>query len=339
MGNPLGFLEGPLESFLVFLNHQGGLTIGWAIIALTIVVRLILLPLFVSQYRSARRMQEVAPLMKEVQKRYKHDKRRQQEEMMKLFQEHRVNPFGSCLPMVFQAPIFIALYFVLRDFTKENPDIEGPLSFMGIIPNVETQFRELGWRAVILAVIYGCSQLLATEVGFATSPQVSETQRRIFRFLPVFIVGGLFLYPNVPAGLILYWLTTNLWTCGQQVVLKRRLGPLQVKDVALLGDPEPAKAAAVAPKPKPKPKSKKSQQGSRNGNAGTGAKGGGSTSSAEQSKGSSSGGNAPSGGSAPSGGESTGSTGGNTSSGTQSKSSSSGGSSRPGQKRRPPKKR
>lgn len=257
--NPLGFLEGPLESFLVFLNHQGGLTIGWAIVALTLVVRLILLPLFISQYRSARRMQEVAPLIKELQKRYKNDRRRQQEEMMKLFQEHRVNPFGSCLPMLFQAPIFIALYFVLRDFTKENPDIEGPLSFMGIIPNVETQFRDLGWKALILAVIYGCSQLLATEVGFATSPQVSEMQRRIFRFLPIVIVGGLFLYPNVPAGLILYWLTTNLWTCGQQVVLKRRLGPLQVKDVSMLGkpDPAPAAAAAVAAPTKATPGSKK----------------------------------------------------------------------------------
>lgn len=327
MGNPLGFLEGPLESFLIFLNHQGGLTIGWAIVALTIVVRLILLPLFISQYRSARRMQEVAPLMKEIQKRYKNDKRRQQEEMMKLFQDHRVNPFGSCLPIVFQAPIFIALFFVLRDFTKEN-DIEGTLSFMGIIPNVEEQFRDLGWRAAVLAVIYGCSQLLATEVGFATSPQVSEMQRKIFRALPIFIVGGLFLYPNVPAGLILYWLTTNLWTCGQQVVLKRRLGPLQVKDIALLGQAEPESAPST-PKPKPKPKSKKSAQrraqepeaaASVNGDAGTDPGDSGSDTAADA-------------GSAPT------SRGSGSTSKASSKNRRSGDGSRPGQRRRPPKKR
>lgn len=256
--NPLSFLEPPLERFLVFLNHQGGLTIGWAIIALTIVVRIIILPLFVAQYRSARRMQEIAPLVKEVQKRFKHDRRKQQEETMKLFQDHKVNPFGSCLPIVFQAPVFIALYFVLRDFTKSN-NIDGPLSFMGIIPNVEMQFRDLGWRAVILGVIYGLSQLLATEVSFATSPQTSELQRKIFRFIPLFIVGGLFLYPNVPSGLILYWLTTNLWTCGQQVVLKRRLGPLQIKDISeLRAEGVAAVEAAPGPAPKPKPKSKKS---------------------------------------------------------------------------------
>ncbi len=264
MGNPLKLLEGPLESFLVFLNHQGGLTIGWAIIALTLIVRLILLPLFISQYRSARRMQEVAPLIKELQKRHKNDKRRQQEEMMKLFQEHKVNPFGSCLPIVFQAPIFIALYFVLRNFTESN-EIKGTLSFMGIIPDVSMQFRELGWRAVILALIYGTSQLLATEVGFATSPQTSEMQRKIFRVLPLFIVGGLFLYPNVPSGLILYWLTTNLWTCGQQVVLKRRLGPLQLKDVGMLGQAQQEAEPDTPPRPKPKPKSKKSRAAQQNG--------------------------------------------------------------------------
>ncbi len=231
--NPFGFLEGPLESLLVFLNKQGHLTIGWAIVVLTVIVRLILLPLFVSQYRSARRMQEVAPLLQAVKKRYANDKRKQQEETMRIFQEHRVNPFGSCLPIVFQAPVFIALYFVLRDFTRDNP-VKGDLSFMGIIPNIEQQFRTMGWHAVVLGLIYGLSQLLATEVGFATSPQTSETQRRIFRFIPLLIVGGLFLYPNVPAGLVLYWLTTNLWTGGQQVVLKRRLGPLKLMDASSL---------------------------------------------------------------------------------------------------------
>jgi YidC/Oxa1 family membrane protein insertase len=225
--NPLKFLEGPLHDFLIFLHDKANLTYGWAIVVLTVCVRILILPLFVSQYRSARRMQEIAPQLKQLQAKFKTDKKKQQEEMMRLFQENKVNPFGSCLPMVFQFPIFIALYYVLRNFAKEQ--IGGAdLSFMWVIPDISTQFRSMGWTAIIVAVIYGGSQLLATEVSMATTPQTNEMQRKLFRVLPLFIVGGLFFYPNVPAGLVLYWMTTNLWTGGQQVVLKRRLGPLQM---------------------------------------------------------------------------------------------------------------
>ena len=246
--NPLQFLEPPLENFLTFLNEQVNLTYGWAIVVLTVCVRILILPLFVSQYRSARRMQEIAPQLKAAQARFKNDKRKQQEEMMRLFQENKVNPFGSCLPIVFQFPIFIALYFVLRDFSRQV-SADADLSFMWVIPDISEDFKSMGWTAIIVAVIYGASQLLATEVSMATTPQTNEWQRKLFRVLPIFIVGGLFFYPNIPAGLVLYWMTTNLWTGGQQVVLKRRLGPLQIVDVAEGGAAAPAPAvAAVGPK-------------------------------------------------------------------------------------------
>jgi len=84
----------------------------------------------------------------------------------------------------------------------------------------------------------------------ATQPQTSDWQRKLFRVLPLFIVAGLFFYPNIPAGLVLYWMTTNLWTCGQQVVLKRRLGPLNLVTTPLAMDEPveapPAKAAKPA---------------------------------------------------------------------------------------------
>jgi len=243
--NPLQFLEGPLEDFLRFLNEQANLTYGWAIVVLTVVVRLLILPLFVSQYRSGRRMQEIAPQVKQVQAKHKNDKRKQQEEMMRLFQEHKVNPFGSCLPIVFQFPVFIALYFVLRDFARGQTT--GDLGFMGIIPDISQQFRDMGWRALVIAVIYGVSQLLATEVSMATQPQTNEWQRKLFRVLPLFIVAGLFFYPDIPAGLVLYWMTTNLWTCGQQVVLKRRLGPLQLVTAGVPAEEEPADAPPAKP--------------------------------------------------------------------------------------------
>lgn len=267
--NPFGFLEPPLEDFLRFLNEDATFTFGWAIVALTVCVRIVLLPLFVSQYRSARRMQQISPQLKALQAKHKNDKRKQQEEMMKLFQEHKVNPFGSCLPILFQAPVFIALFFVLRDYTREN--VIGDPGFMWIIPDVAQEFRDIGWRAAIVAIIYGLSQLLATEVSMATTPQTNEWQRKLFRILPVFIVGGLFLYPNIPAGLVLYWMTTNLWTCGQQVVLKRRLGPLQLITGDVVADepePEPEKT-----KPKTRQQKPSAAAATGDGQAGGGASG------------------------------------------------------------------
>lgn len=247
--NPLKFLEGPLHDFLIFLHDKANLTYGWAIVVLTVCVRILILPLFVSQYRSARRMQEIAPQLKQMKDKFKNDKRKQQEEMMRLFQENKVNPFGSCLPMVFQFPIFIALYYVLRNFAKEQIG-NADLSFMWVIPDISTQFRSMGWTAIIVAIIYGGSQLLATEVSMATTPQTNDMQRKLFRVLPLFIVGGLFFYPNVPAGLVLYWMTTNLWTGGQQVVLKRRLGPLEMAGAAEGGlVPAPAVVAVESKSP------------------------------------------------------------------------------------------
>ena len=102
--NPLDLLEAPMRAVLAFF-HGLGFTWGWAIVMLTLLVRLILLPLFVKQYNSARRMQEVAPQMKELQRKYKGNKPKLQEEMMKFYKENAVNPFGSSLPLVAQAPV------------------------------------------------------------------------------------------------------------------------------------------------------------------------------------------------------------------------------------------
>jgi YidC/Oxa1 family membrane protein insertase len=257
--NPLAILEDPLRNLLIFLHDKAHLTYGWSIVVLTVIVRLIILPLFVTQYRSARRMQEISPQLKQMQAKYKGDKRKQQEEMMRLFQENKVNPFGSCLPMVVQIPVFISLYYVLKDFSNRvlPHSADQNLSFMWVFDDISQQFRSIGWPALLIAAIYGVTQLLATEVSMATTPQTSDWQRKLFRIMPLFIVLGLFIYPNVPAGLVLYWMTTNLWTCGQQVVLKRRLGPLQLAqtipaDVVV----EPAGAAAAASVVTAKPKQK-----------------------------------------------------------------------------------
>jgi YidC/Oxa1 family membrane protein insertase len=233
--NPLTPLEDLFREILIFLHDSGNLTYGWCIVVLTVMVRVVILPLYVTQYRSARKMQALSPQIKELQKKYASDKKKQQEETMRLFQENKVNPFGSCLPMVVQIPVFLSLYFVLKNFEKHITDT-AHLGFMRVIPDITQEFRTIGWGAAVIAVIYGLSQLLASELSI--TPTTPDLQKRLFRLMPIAIVGFLFIY-NVPAGLVLYWMTTNLWTAGQQLILKRQVGPT----LELAAAPVPAAAA------------------------------------------------------------------------------------------------
>lgn len=214
--NPLDLLEAPLRAVLDFF-HGIGFTWGWAIVMLTLLVRLILLPLFVKQYKSARRMQEAAPQMKELQRKYKGNKKKLQEEMMKFYKENDVNPFGSCLPLLLQAPVFIALYYTLR---SQNFSDGTDVSFMYVIPDVSKLLTEIGWAVVPLILVYALSQLISSELS--ATANMSKNQRWLMRLLPIGIVFFVFQFP-VPAGLVIYWATTNLWTAGQQLVLKRRI--------------------------------------------------------------------------------------------------------------------
>jgi YidC/Oxa1 family membrane protein insertase len=134
---------------------------------------------------------------------------------MKFYKENKINPYASCLPIVFQIPIFIALFFVLRDFEKEIfPDFPASsLEWLGLVDITEP--TKDGWGPVLIAV-YVASQLTSTYL-MSTSMQ-SKAQRYMIMFLPIvflpFILG-------FPAGLMIYWLTTNLWTTGQGLVTRR----------------------------------------------------------------------------------------------------------------------
>lgn len=238
--NPLDLIEAPLRAVLEFF-HAIGFTWGWAIVMLTLLVRLILLPLFVKQYKSARRMQEVAPQMKELQRKYKGNKQKLQEEMMKFYKENDVNPFGSCLPLLLQAPVFIALYFTLRDANFADGSDQ---SFMGAIPDISLLLTEIGWAVIPLVAIYAVSQLISTELS--AMPTMSKNQRWLMRLLPIGIVFFIFQFP-VPAGLVIYWATTNLWTAGQQLVLKRRIeAEIEAKGGSLIEKREPVPEGAAA---------------------------------------------------------------------------------------------
>jgi YidC/Oxa1 family membrane protein insertase len=215
-------IENVLASVLEFFHDKVGLPWAWAIIALTITVRMLLVPLTVRQIHSMQNLQAHAPQMKEIQRKYKHDRQKLNEELMKFYKENKINPAASCLPIVFQIPIFIALYFVLRDFEKEIfPKFpESSLGWLGIVPDITANISH-HWSGYVLLTIYVASQIASTYFMSAT---MDRTQRTIMMILPIVFVFFIIDPPGgtvFPVGLLLYWMTTNLWTVGQGLVTRR----------------------------------------------------------------------------------------------------------------------
>jgi YidC/Oxa1 family membrane protein insertase len=213
----LGDLETLLRHILNWLHGTVGLPWAWSIVALTVIVRMILVPLTVKQIHSMQNLQRFAPQMKEIQKKYKADKKRQNEELMKFYRENQINPAASCLPMLLQFPVFIALYYVLRNFAKEAevPGHHlGDLSWLHFIPSIADP-TTAHWGGFVLLVVYVGSQMASTLYMSAT---VDKTQRIIFMLMPLVFV---FVIAHFPAGLVLYWVTTNLWTVGQGLITRR----------------------------------------------------------------------------------------------------------------------
>jgi YidC/Oxa1 family membrane protein insertase len=210
--SPLTPIEHLLRHVLDWLHGTIGLPWSWAIVALTIIVRICLVPLTVRQIHSMQAMQRHMPEMKAIQQKYKTDKKRQQEELMKFYRENQINPAASCLPLLAQIPVFFALYFVLREFSKHPPP--GSLSWLHIVPNI-ADHANAHWSGYLLLVIYAASQVASTYFMSAT---MDKTQRRLMMVLPIFFITFLLRFPM---GLVIYWVTTNLWTVGQGLVTRR----------------------------------------------------------------------------------------------------------------------
>jgi YidC/Oxa1 family membrane protein insertase len=215
LASPLTPLEDVLRSILEWLGPHGtlGLSWAWSIVALTVLVRMLLVPLTVKQIHSMQAMQAHMPEMKAIQQRFKHDKQKRNEELMKFYRENNVNPAAPCLPLLFQFPVFIALYLVLRH-SDELIDKGDQVSWLGLIPDI-THHANAHWSGYLLLVIYVASQLASTYFMSAT---MDKTQRTMMMILPVAFVPVLV---NFPVGLVLYWVTTNLWTVGQGVVTRQ----------------------------------------------------------------------------------------------------------------------
>ena len=209
----------PLENAVAWLldrfHYNLGLPWAWSIIATTIVVRIILVPLTVRQIHSMQSLQKHAPEMKEIQKKYKGDKQKQNEELMKFYRENNINPAASCLPMLLQLPVFIALYYTLKHFNSNFPSAAHEnLSWLHFIPNI-TKPTTAVWGGYVLLVVYVASQMASTLFMAATA---DKTQRILFMVMPLFFV---FIIARFPAGLVIYWVTTNLWTVGQGLITRR----------------------------------------------------------------------------------------------------------------------
>jgi YidC/Oxa1 family membrane protein insertase len=213
--------------------------------------------------------------MKEIQKRYKTDRRKQNEELMKFYKEHQINPASSCLPIIPQIPIFFALYFVLRDFDDEiYPDYPGSdLSWLNFVPDLTANITE-HWSGYVLLAVYVASQVASTWF----MPVQSRSQRIIFLVLP-FIFAIFILDPpggtTFPVGLLIYWMTTNLWTVGQGIVTRglrqapppppkrsSRTPPKAERQVEDGGAPEAAEVPAPSGQPR-RVKRKKKRRGAR----------------------------------------------------------------------------
>jgi len=235
IANPLTPLEDAL-AWALERFHGLGLTWAWSIVATTITVRILLVPLTIKQIHSMQNLQRHAPEMKEIQRKYKGDRQKLNEEMMRFYRENKINPAASCLPLLAQLPVFFALFFVLRDFSNDPPP--GSLSWLEVVPSIAAETTS-HWSGYLLLVIYAASQVLSTWFMSAT---MDKTQRTIMMVLPLFFIGFI---AQFPAGLVLYWMTTNLWTVGQGLIT-RRLVPRTPRPPA--GGNGPKRSSRTPPK-------------------------------------------------------------------------------------------
>jgi YidC/Oxa1 family membrane protein insertase len=183
--------------------------------------------------------------MKALQQRYKDDKQKRNEELMKFYRENKINPAASCLPILFQIPVFISLFFVLKGFEKEvlpnYPDSD--LHWLNLVPNI-TDPASSHWSGYLLLALYAISQTLST---LLMSQTMDKTQRTLLLILPI---AFLFVVLNFPSGLVLYWVTTNLWTVGQGLIT-RRLMPKKTIEPVKRSSRTPAKEEAPVAKAEP----------------------------------------------------------------------------------------
>jgi YidC/Oxa1 family membrane protein insertase len=254
--NPLySFVSGVMVAFHnVFspiFGEDSGVTWSLSIMGLVVLIRIILIPLFVKQIKSQRAMTALQPHMKAIQAKYKDDRQKQSEEMMKLYKEHKANPLSSCLPILAQAPIFFALFTVLNGIAaKDDNGVPSPIArgfLKGEYLESASQAKFFGAKisesflgtdllsvkvVTVLLIIFMSATTFTTQKQLMTKgmPKMDASnnmmlqQQKIMLYLfpAIFAISGV----NFPVGVLIYWSTTNVWTFGQQYyVIKRNPTP------------------------------------------------------------------------------------------------------------------
>lgn len=278
------------------LNPESGLAWGLSIVLLTVVMRLLLVPLFVKQMNTQRKMQEVQPKIAKLRERYKHDKERLQRESMKLYQESGTNPIMGCLPLLLQMPVFFSLFNVLRGVAEGKAQfgfdaelVESARQALIFTAPIAAQFNSTPEELLALGVsdplrakiVIACACVTMGLTTFLTMRQsikrsmaqqpdnpMMQTQKFMMYLAPLFGLFGLMM----PVGVLVYWVTSNTWTMGQQNILYRNqpTSDGESKDSSgpakgMLGrkkEPEPEPKATEEPKivrnqPKRQPRSKR----------------------------------------------------------------------------------
>ena len=251
----MGFILNPLynivSGIIVFIHKllspvfgfNSGVTWSLSIMGLVVLIRIILIPLFVKQIKSQRALTALQPQMKEIQKRYKDDRQKQSEEMMKLYKEHKTNPLASCFPILAQAPIFFALFTVLNGIAHNKP--HGFLKGEYLVSAAQAKFfgapiseTFLGSDKTTVKIVTVLLIIFMSGTTFTTQRQLmvkgmpkmdasnnmmlQQQKIMLYLFPIIFAVSGV----NFPVGVLIYWSTTNLWTWGQQYyVIKRNPTP------------------------------------------------------------------------------------------------------------------
>lgn len=223
--------------------HDLGLGWGASIVALTFATRAVILPLSISQIRSMRALQVYAPQIKALQERYKDDKQRQQREMIAFYQENKINPFASCIPLLLQLPVFLALYQALKSGGDVQQKIiaDPPKDFLFISDLTE---KATGAPLVTLIILFIATQLGA---GLVMAARADKQQKVIMFALPLLFAPFVVTFP---AGLAVYWISTNVWTLGQQLVVRQFFPPPEIPTVEEI-------EAAKPPPPPPRKKKKR----------------------------------------------------------------------------------
>ena len=201
---------------LLYFHNTLGAPWWLSIALLTVVIRTLLFPLTVKQVKSMRAMQDLKPEMDRIRAQYRDNRQKQQEETMKLYQERKVNPLGGCLPILVQMPIFIGIFYVIRQFGGYRiGDRVVPPQFESFHEGGILWFQNLSAPDpfYLLPVISALTMLAATEI---TAKNIDPQQRWLMRLLPIGITVFLF---NFPAGLFVYWITSNLVTLTQNYLI------------------------------------------------------------------------------------------------------------------------